>query len=188
MQLIKIKHLRPRPLDLGENSQGLGHREGIVRRNGPARPQPCWKVGGWIWLVLELHRACRPPRRFSHTCSAAGYINNVARTLHMYVLSVVSFMSAGKRRKLRLIEGNKKCRHLCRSPSLYKGSLKAGVYPSETQNPLPRPPNTMYVYVSTVYLFTQGRRGELNHREGQRGNSSQSWVENTNMTDCISSL
>ncbi len=37
----------------------------------------------------------------------------------------------------------------------------------------------------TVYLFTQGREGaggELNKREGVRGNSSQSWVENTNMT------
>jgi hypothetical protein len=34
-----------------------------------------------------------------------------------------------------------------------------------------------------VYLFTQGREGEggeLNQREGERGNSSQSWVENTN--------
>ncbi len=29
---------------------------------------------------------------------------------------------------------------------------------------------------------------KLNQREGQRGNSSQSWVENTNMTGCISSL
>jgi hypothetical protein len=41
-----------------------------------------------------------------------------------------------------------------------------------------------------VYLFTQGRGevGELNQREGERGKSSQSWVENTYMTDCISSL
>jgi hypothetical protein len=28
----------------------------------------------------------------------------------------------------------------------------------------------------------------MNQREGERDNSSQSWVENTNMTDCISSL
>jgi hypothetical protein len=33
-----------------------------------------------------------------------------------------------------------------------------------------------------------GEGGELNQREGERGNSSQSWVENTNMTVCISSL
>ncbi len=30
--------------------------------------------------------------------------------------------------------------------------------------------------------------GEVNHRESQKGNSLQSWVENTNMTDSISSL
>ncbi len=30
-----------------------------------------------------------------------------------------------------------------------------------------------------------GEDGELNQREGQRGNSSQSWVENTNMIDCM---
>jgi hypothetical protein len=30
--------------------------------------------------------------------------------------------------------------------------------------------------------------GELKKREGKRGNNSQSWVENTNMSDCISSL
>jgi hypothetical protein len=37
----------------------------------------------------------------------------------------------------------------------------------------------------TVCLFTQRRGGEMNQREGWRGNSSQSWVENTNMTGCI---
>jgi hypothetical protein len=44
--------------------------------------------------------------------------------------------------------------------------------------------------VYTVYLFTQGRGGwgELNKSEGKRGNSSQSWVENTNMTDFIACL
>ncbi len=30
--------------------------------------------------------------------------------------------------------------------------------------------------------------GGLNQREGERGNSSQRWVENINMTDCISGL
>jgi hypothetical protein len=51
------------------------------------------------------------------------------------------------RRKVRLIEGNAKCRHL---------NLL-----SEAQNPTP--PS---VYVYTVYLFTQGRGGKLNQREG----------------------
>ncbi len=48
------------------------------------------------------------------------------------------------------------------------------------------------VYMYTVYLSTQGRGrrggGELSQREGERGNSSQTGVENTNMTDLISSL
>ncbi len=58
----------------------------------------------------------------------------------------------------------------------------AGVYLSETQNTIPPTPQcTVYVY--TVYLLTQGRGGEggeLNQREGERGNRSQSCVENTN--------
>ncbi len=46
------------------------------------------------------------------------------------------------------------------------------------------PLQTGYVY--EVYLFTQGRKegGELNQREGHRGNSSQSWFEKNNMTYC----
>jgi hypothetical protein len=45
------------------------------------------------------------------------------------------------------------------------------------------------ILVYTIYLsHMEGREGELNQREGERGNSSQSWVENTNMADCISSL
>ncbi len=71
-----------------------------------------------------------------------------------------------------------------------------GVYLSEAQNPIPSPPPyTLYIQYTcihyTVYLFTQGRGeggGELNQREGERGNSSQSWVENSNNTDFISSL
>ncbi len=40
--------------------------------------------------------------------------------------------------------------------------------------------------MNTVYLFTPGRGGgELNQREGERGNTGEypSWVENTNMTE-----
>jgi hypothetical protein len=41
----------------------------------------------------------------------------------------------------------------------------------------------------TVNLFTQGGgTRELIQREGERDNSSQSWVEKTNMTEYISSL
>ncbi len=61
---------------------------------------------------------------------------------------------------------------------LYR-DFAAGVYLSEAQNPVPPPP------------YTQGRweEGESWTREkGERGNSSQSWVKNTNMNGCISSL
>ncbi len=39
----------------------------------------------------------------------------------------------------------------------------------------------------TVLLLWQGGGG-VNQREGQRSNISQSWIENTNLTDSISSL
>jgi hypothetical protein len=67
--------------------------------------------------------------------------------------------------------------------------MAAGVYLSEAQNPIPPPPlHTVYLY--TEYFFTQGMRGgvEIEPEWKLRGNSSQSWVENANMTDIISSL
>ncbi len=65
----------------------------------------------------------------------------------------------------------------------------AGVYLSETQNPIPSPLHTaQYTCVQHIYSHREGGRGDLNQREGERGNSSQSRVENTNMTACISGL
>ena len=66
---------------------------------------------------------------------------------------------------------------------LYR-DFAAGVYVCVAWNPIPLPPLHM-VYVYTVYLFTQGMVGDgggEGEREGERGNSSQSWVKNTNMT------
>ncbi len=82
-------------------------------------------------------------------------------------------------RKKRLIEGNAKCRHI--------KDFAAGVYLSDAQNPIA--PYTLY----TCILYTNSHRkgvrgGELKQREGVRDNSSQSWVENTSMTECISCL
>jgi hypothetical protein len=57
------------------------------------------------------------------------------------------------RKKIRLIEGNAKCCHLKIN---LKRDCAAGVYMSESQNPIPHP-HTVYLY--TVYLFTQGRGG-----------------------------
>jgi hypothetical protein len=54
----------------------------------------------------------------------------------------------------------------------------------------PPPLHTVYEYLYSILIHT-GKVGggeELNQREGERGGSSQSWVENANMTDCISSL
>ncbi len=69
---------------------------------------------------------------------------------------------------------------------IYKIDLKrdfaAGVYLSEVQNPIFRPLHTVYVNIYT------GKGGELNQRVGETSNRgeyrSQSWIENTNMTEC----
>jgi hypothetical protein len=57
--------------------------------------------------------------------------------------------------------------------------------PRRSYYPVPSPPLHTVLY---TYLHTDGEWGRANQREGKSGNSSQSWVENTNMTDCISSL
>ncbi len=62
--------------------------------------------------------------------------------------------------------------------------LAAGVNLSDPQTP--QPLHTVY-----VYQYTHSHReggGELNQREGERGNSSQSRVENTNMADCMTTF
>ncbi len=70
-------------------------------------------------------------------------------------------------------------------------NMAAGVYLSEAQNPIPPPPPTQCILVYRILIYTGKGGGEgwrLNQREGYRGNSSQSWVENANLTNCISSL
>jgi hypothetical protein len=70
---------------------------------------------------------------------------------------------------------------------LYR-DFAAGDYLSEAQNSIPPPPFTHCIRVYSILHFTQRTRGggELNQREGERSNSSHCWVENTNITYCIS--
>jgi hypothetical protein len=58
--------------------------------------------------------------------------------------------SQQNRRKITLIEGNAKCRHL------RKFTFAAGVNLSEAQNRIPPPPPyTLYTFIQYTYLFTQ---------------------------------
>jgi hypothetical protein len=68
-----------------------------------------------------------------------------------------------------------------------KRDFAAGGYLSEDQNPYPPPPPlTHHTCIHHTYSH-RGMGGELNQKEGKSGNrgenSSQSWVENTNMTE-----
>jgi hypothetical protein len=63
---------------------------------------------------------------------------------------------------------------------LLERDFAAGVYLSAAQNLIP-PTHCIRVYSILVHT---GEGGELSHREGERANRSQSWVENTNMTEC----
>jgi hypothetical protein len=94
---------------------------------------------------------------------------------------LLEYNETGRHRKIKLIEGNAKCGHLKKLTC--KGTLR------QAQNPKP-PPLTHCIRVYNILIHTEKMRGgrELNQREGERGNISQSWVDNTNMTDYISSL
>ncbi len=50
------------------------------------------------------------------------------------------------------------------SSNKFYRDFAADVYMSEAQNLIHPPLHTVYVF--TVYLFTQGKGGELNQREG----------------------
>jgi hypothetical protein len=74
-----------------------------------------------------------------------------------------------KRRKIRLIEGNEKCRHIKKSTC--KGAFAAGVYLSETQNTIPPPLYTLYTCKQYTYSHREGEGGRVEPermREGQQ--------------------
>ncbi len=92
------------------------------------------------------------------------------------------------RRKTRLIESNTKCRYLTNLP--VQGLCGRLFYLSEAPSPPDHitpdlPPYTLYSCIQYTYSHREGGRGRANQKEGYRGTKP---VENTNMTDCISSL
>jgi hypothetical protein len=70
-----------------------------------------------------------------------------------------------------------------------EGTLRQVFIYLRPRTPHPPPLHTVYgVYSILIHTGKGGVGWEFNQREGQRGNSSQSWVENSNLTDCISNL
>jgi hypothetical protein len=61
-------------------------------------------------------------------------------------------VGSSRRRKIRLIEGIAKCRHLKNLP------VKEGIYLSEAQNPIP-PPFTLYTCIQYTYSIHTGKGG-----------------------------
>jgi hypothetical protein len=99
-------------------------------------------------LLQSSHRMCKFFRPSQYLC--------------FFILH--SFRTS--RRKIRLILGNAKCRHLKKLVDL-EMDFMAGVYLSEAQKPIPPPlpiTHCLLAY-STIYLFTQGRGVGLNQRE-----------------------
>ncbi len=92
-----------------------------------------------------------------------------------------------KIRRIRRKEFNAKCRHLKKLTcieTLRQMYICLSVWGSKPHNP----PYTLYT--CTQYTYSgKGGGGRVVEAERNllKGNRSQSWVENTNMTDCISS-
>ncbi len=84
-------------------------------------------------------------------------------------------------KKIRLIESNSKCRHP--KNLTCKGTLRQVFICLRPRTQY----RSLHIRAYNILIHT-GKGGELNQREGQRSNSSQSWVVNTNMTASISTL
>jgi hypothetical protein len=73
---------------------------------------------------------------------------------------------------------------ICFVYSVFRGIL----FLSEIPNPTPPPTQPHTFCICCTLSQRRGEGEELNQTEGYRGNSSHSWVENTNMTDFFSNL
>ncbi len=65
-------------------------------------------------------------------------------------------------------------------------SLLQGIYLSEAPSPPVTPYPLLYTCIQYTYSHMEGGKGGELTREKARGATVHSWVENTNMTDCIS--
>ncbi len=95
-----------------------------------------------------------------------------------------------RRRKLRLIEGDAKGKKSLSKKLTCDGTLRYVFFCLKPRTPCPTPFTLYHPCIQYTYSHRVGGRGESRTREKGRcmDNSSQSWVENTNMTDCNSSL
>ncbi len=137
------------------------------------------------WLLLHLYFTC--------ICLHLNTSQSNPWGLFIYKYFTTFHRGTRRRSKIRLIKGNAKCCHLKKLSC--KGTLRQVFICLRLfqQNPIPPPPYTLYTYLQYTYSHGGGGEGgELNQREWERVNrgeyGSQSWVENTNMTECTQDI
>ncbi len=81
----------------------------------------------------------------------------------------------------------RKCKMSSSKKIYLKRDFAAGVFLPEASSP-PMTLNPPPPYILYIRVYSIRGEGRANQRKGQRGNSLQSWVENTNTTNCISIL
>ncbi len=109
---------------------------------------------------------------------------------HLSILTSTLRPFLSFRRQIRIIEDNAKWRHL--KNLTWKGTLRQVVICLRPGPPFP-PLHTVYTCIQYTYSHREGGRGEeLNKREGERRNRrecrSQSWVENTKISECTQEI
>jgi hypothetical protein len=144
----------------------------MISRTHSARPCVAWRAGTTTLFLAPLDCLKIP----ALTCGLQVEVGDGGRILWWHTQLELSLLIPCIRGLIKYIDTKAKWRHL--KKLTYKGTLRQLFICLGPRNSYP--PYTLYVY--TVYLFIQGRGGELNQREEERGNRSQSWVENTIMT------
>ncbi len=103
----------------------------------------------------------------------------------LYFIPPQKFGECVMLRKIRLKEGNAKCRHIWKWPRKRLCGSCLLVWVSNINR---SPPPLLTVYVHVLIHRGKGKRGSVEPERRERGNRrdyrSQSRVENTNMTEC----